>query len=526
MRLQGLQGAARVLTIVSAAAAAGVALATAVALGQFALAVAVLLALLLRLRSHTERWRHIGAITLVLAVGGVVGAAGGPRGSMLVVLLFLMADYGLSRPLRQVVPVGLAAVVVTAAVAVLGQGLAIVAPDWVWAVLLVPLVGVTAGQVGGRQSLDGTAALESATKALDEVLALAERIPAGFDRWSVAAAVQLELGEACGAEGDHTDGAHLLLVQDDVLFGVAGRHARRPVGLLDDVPRPRSARRWVRVRATELPAPLAATLRHDRWYLHRLGGRECSGVVLVPDGVSAAVLEAVGEVLRPAAVALANVARFERLESLADSSARRRVAHDLHDGVAQALTHVRFELDLLALEHEDLTDDFERIRGVADAALLEVRRTVGGLRDGAPLAERISRHVDLLSSFAPAEILVELPPDLEVSDDLADDVFRICQEALSNAVRHAGASTIRLAVHVDDGALSLLVADDGRGLLRDHEAGVGLTGMRSRAERIGGELAVRSRRAGGTVVELVAPLSPSHPPTTPTDTLTPPQRSS
>lgn len=505
MQLQRLQSVARLLTIASAAAAAGAALATAVAVGDLALAAAVVATLLLRLRAPTDGWRAVGATGLVLAVAAVVGSSGGPAGVLLFALLFVVADYGLAHPTRRVVVVGVAAVAVAGIVALVQQGLTAADPSWASALALVPLVGVTAGLIGGRQSVDGTAALESATAALDEVLALAERIPAGFDRWSVATAVQLELREAVGHEGGVV-APHLLLVQHDVLFGVGSPVARRPVGLLADVPRQTRGRTWTKVTRDELPQALGPALGQGDWLLHRLEGHGQNGVVLVPDGLHATMLVNVEDVLRPAAVALANVDRFERLEDLADSAARRRVAHDLHDGAAQALTHVRFELDLLALEHDELTAEIARIRRVADAALLEVRRTVGELRESAPLVERLERQVELLQGFAPAAIELEAAPDLDVPTTLHEDVFRLVQEALSNAVRHAGASTIRVAVATHEGTLSVLVADDGDGLPDRPRQGVGLSGMATRAQRIGGELVVRPRRGGGTVVELTAPL--------------------
>lgn len=507
MRLQRLQSAARLLTIVAAAAAAAFSLMSAVAVGQFALAAAVLAALLVRLQAPTERWRHIGAAGLVMAVAAVVGATGGVAGPAVIAPLLVMADYGLNHPTRTVILAGVGAAGLAVVAAVLVRDASLVDPSWIWALVLVPLAGVTSSLLGGRQSLEGTAALESATAALDEVLALAERIPAGFDRWSVATAVHLELLEASRLAGRPGPTPHLLLVQQGVLFGVGTPVARQPVGLLADVPGQRFTRLWTKVTADDLPPGLTDLLGHSRWLLHRLSGDGENGVVLVPHDIEAAALDAVSDVLRPAAVALANVERFERLEDVAISAARTRVAHDLHDGVAQALTHVRFELDLLALEHDELVEEINRIRGVADSALLEVRRTVGELRDSAPLADRIARHVELLSSFVATSIDLELPESLEVVDGVSDDVFRIVQEALSNVVRHARADTVRVTVTQDPTGLSVAIVDDGVGIDRRAHDGVGLGGMETRARRLGGELVIRPRRGGGTVVELEVPMS-------------------
>lgn len=508
MSLQRLQSMARLLTIIGAAAAAGVVLVVAVANGQYSLAASVLAALLVRLQAPSDRLRHVGAIGLVLAVAAVVGVTGGPSSPLMFGLLLVMADYGLNRATRWVLLTGLAASVFTAVMPIAFSGGESLTMASLWSAVLVPLVGLVAGRVGGSQSLEGTAALESATAALDEVLRLAERMPAGFDRWSVAMAVHQELREASRLDGAPTQ-PHLLLVVHGVLFGVGAPMARQAVGLLDDLPSQRRSRVWTTVTRGDLPEPLATHLHGTRWHLHRLGRDGEHGVVLVPHEISPVALDDVAEVLRPAAIALANVYRFERLEDLALSAARVRLAHDLHDGVAQALTHVRFELDLLSLGRPEIADDVSQIREVADAALLEVRRTVDELREATPLVERLRRHVDLLASFAGLTIQLDVDEDIELDEEVAEGVFRIAQEALSNAVRHADADTILVSLSGDGVTVSLDVVDDGAGIEHVTRRGVGLEGMRSRARRLGGDLVVRPRRGGGTVVQLEAPAGTS-----------------
>lgn len=520
MRLQRLQTVARSLMIASAAAAAAISLVNAVAGQQFALAAAVLAALLVRLQGPTDRLRHAGAIGLVLAVAAVVGVQGGPTGPALLLLLLVVADYAIDRATSWIVGVSLVAGGCASLVAVINDGPGAASLAWIWVAVLVAMVGLTAGRLSSAQSLQGTAALESATAALDEVLRLAERMPAGFDRWSVATAVQQELDEA-GRVGGRNIRAHLLLVVDGVLFGVRAPMARQAVGLVADLPAQRRSRVWTTVSGGDLPMSLTAQLGGDRWYLHRLGGDGAHGVVLLSHDAGPAVVDATSEVLRPAGVALANVHRFERLEDLALSAARLRLAHDLHDGVAQALTHVRFELDLLALGHDDVAEDVNAIREVADAALLEVRRTVDDLREDGPVVDRLRRHVELLSSVTTADITLDVEDHVELEPDCAEGVFRIAQEALSNAVRHADATTILVSLAQDARTVSLDVVDDGSGIASEHR-GVGLSGMRTRARRLGAELVVRPRRGGGTVVHLEAPLGVSRLPApefTETDTV-------
>lgn len=481
---------------------------------QLPLVAALVVALTLHLQSPAPRWRRAGGVLLLLASGAAVGATDGVQGPLLGVLLLLIADAAQRERTEWVLAVSGAAVAVTVASAlVLGSGPASLEPAWLWALVLVPVTGVAAGRGLPRRSGDGAQALESATVALDEVLVLAERMPAGFDRWSVAMAVHEEVREVARAAGaDPSTLPLLLVVVDDLLLGVGNPIARRPVGLVSDLPLSRH-RRWTSLATSDLPELVRTTVAGDRAVIHRLESGELHGVVIAPDDLARPARDAVVEVTGPAAVALANVDRFERLEALALSAARVRLAHDLHDGVAQALTHVRFELDLLALGHPDVTAELARIRSVADAALLDVRRTVDELRETVPLAARLERHVALLRSFAEVDLDLTVDVRRPLPTDVGDDLFRIAQEALSNALRHSGATTVRVSLHVDDDGISLVVVDDGGGLLGDLRSrrGIGLDAMQSRARRLGGSVVHRDRRGGGTVVALSAPRPPGRP---------------
>lgn len=499
-------GASVVLSVLALLAGGLLAVLAAIDTGHLGLAVAVAAALAVRLQGPSSAWRRGGGVGLVLMVAATVGVVGGPTSPLLGALLVVVAEHARREPPEWVVSVGVAAsaAVATATVVTLGAGA--VHPSWAWPLALVPLTGLTAARTFRWRGDDSTAELESATAALDEVLGLAERMPAGFDRWSVAIAVHEEIREVVRQGGGlQTVQPHLLLVVDDLLLGVGNPIARRPVGLIADMPRQRRGQTWAELRGTDLPAGLESFLGGERWCVHHLGIDETNGVVLVPAGISRAALDAVADVLRPAAVALGNVQRFERLEALALSAARVRLAHDLHDGVAQALTHVRFELDLLGLSRPESRDELAQIRAVADAALVEVRRTVDELRESVPVGERLERHVALLSTFAAPDIQLHVETPVPLPGATADEVFRIAQEALSNVIRHSGASLARVSLTSDDEGITLTVIDDGHGMPARAGAGVGVHAMRSRARRIGGTLLHRDRSGGGTVVVLEAP---------------------
>jgi len=110
------------------------------------------------------------------------------------------------------------------------------------------------------------------------------------------------------------------------------------------------------------------------------------------------------------------------------------------------------------------------------------------------------RPVSGLDAPSPATPLPELPPAVEVA------AYRIGAEALTNVARHARVTQAELAVHVLEGDLCLLVRDDGVGW-GGRGVGVGVLGMRERAEEVGGRVDIESRQGAGTTVRVRIPLS-------------------
>jgi signal transduction histidine kinase len=99
-------------------------------------------------------------------------------------------------------------------------------------------------------------------------------------------------------------------------------------------------------------------------------------------------------------------------------------------------------------------------------------------------------------------------------DDLPEEhrtcVFRIVQEAVRNASRHASARQLRIQISERDGSLLLSVRDDGKGFDPAHEAGLGILGMQERVEHLAGKLEVKSQRGLGTAVLFTLPVPAGH----------------
>ncbi len=193
----------------------------------------------------------------------------------------------------------------------------------------------------------------------------------------------------------------------------------------------------------------------------------------------------------------------------AQEAERHRIAQELHDEVGQRLTVVLLGLaELQRRAPGELASDLTELRESTRAGLDDVRRVARQLRPGvledlgllnalAALANDFSQHSTASVRRLVAPGLPELSPEAELV------VYRVAQEALTNAARHSGASEVRMSLGRVGGNVVLEVSDDGRGG-GPLTPGAGIRGMRERALLVGGELNV-DRTARGTVVRLAVP---------------------
>ncbi len=189
---------------------------------------------------------------------------------------------------------------------------------------------------------------------------------------------------------------------------------------------------------------------------------------------------------------------------------RRRIARELHDVVLQDLTYALQSLRVAARMPGGDDRDSETARQVE-----ALKRSVAGIRDaiydlrleGAgeqTLIRSLESIVELNRQMAPAcsfELSADGDFPASLRGPLAVEVARVVQEALANVRRHSGARHARVSL----GRERVEVRDDGRGFGPDTPAGMGLTGMRERAQSLGGELEVETEPGGGTLVCLRIP---------------------
>lgn len=253
------------------------------------------------------------------------------------------------------------------------------------------------------------------------------------------------------------------------------------------------------------------------------GGEKKLGVMNVAShdwkGLSTADLQllyTIGDLL---SIAVERARLSDRGARLGAIEERNRLAREIHDSLAQGLTATALQLE----SADSLLDDssgtrdirrpLQRALSLTRSNLEEARRSVLDLRaaplEGRPLAEALRSLVKGWESehgtnarFKAVNAGRPLPPRTEVG------LYRICQEALSNAARHAGAERVTVRLVATPEQVRLAVEDDGRGFDDSEvpENRYGLTGMNERARMIGGGLEIWSEAGKGTRVEVTVPL--------------------
>ena len=219
----------------------------------------------------------------------------------------------------------------------------------------------------------------------------------------------------------------------------------------------------------------------------------------------------------------------QRLRALADrlqgirEEERTRISREIHDELGQLLTALKIDITMLArdlggagpaLDKPRLLEDMRSMGRMVDSTLLSVRRIARQLRpevlDALGLVPAIEWQASDVQARTGLQCTVEAPQTWsDIAPRLGTALFRIVQEALTNVVRHAGASRVRIRLHRTPCELLMTVQDDGVGFDADNDEAVtslGILGMRERAISSGASFGIDSRPGEGTCITVRVPV--------------------
>ena len=198
-------------------------------------------------------------------------------------------------------------------------------------------------------------------------------------------------------------------------------------------------------------------------------------------------------------------------------SERARISRDLHDNIGAQITYIISSMDWaksqIPKENEPLQERFDHLRTNTQSLMSSLRDTIWTLNKKAispqDFFDRIRQYVSYnIQRNATIEVAFfeQIECEKELSPNVVLNIFRICQEAIQNIVKHAEAKVLTISIIcLENEKLKIAITDDGKGFdeTNRREDSFGLDNMRYRATEVGAELTIRSEKGKGTVVELV-----------------------
>jgi PAS domain S-box-containing protein len=335
---------------------------------------------------------------------------------------------------------------------------------------------------------------------------VATLVAEGQDAFELFDAVAGEVGRLLSA-----DATRLLRYHQDGTTGVVGSYGAADAELGADSYDPGGL--WRRIAEGGVGAAAAAAAPIV------VSGRPWGAIVAAwkrPEMAGGDTEMRIGQFTELVATAVANAesgaelaASRRRIVATADE-ARRRIERDLHDGAQQRLVSTML---LLRQAREELGDGNRPVAELVDEALTNAERGIDEVRELARgIHPRILSYgglrpaLETLARQSPIPVTVDAQPDARLPEHVEVTAYYVASEALTNAVKHAQASAVRITVDVDDRWIVLTIGDDGVGGA-DRSLGSGLTGLHDRVQALGGALAVRSGPGAGTVLTAHIPVA-------------------
>jgi signal transduction histidine kinase len=220
--------------------------------------------------------------------------------------------------------------------------------------------------------------------------------------------------------------------------------------------------------------------------------------------ISADCLERVVALGHLLELALSNWEAHEELERRATAEERRRIARDLHDGLAHELAFIASKAG-----RTGTGANAREVASAADRALDEARRAITVLSSTEPqsLSHALTQTAEDLGARLGAPVLLDFDDSFDVPPPVAEQLLRVVREAITNAAVHGRPRAVTITLQTDQHARQLVISDDGCGFDPAASAGrgFGLVSMRERAASIGAGFEVRSAPGQGTRIEVVLP---------------------
>lgn len=201
----------------------------------------------------------------------------------------------------------------------------------------------------------------------------------------------------------------------------------------------------------------------------------------------------------------------EAIKNILVAEERNRMARDLHDSISQGVHAIVYGLHTLQSyvpqDSQKGREIFDHLQATSQATLVELRELIGQLKPSAledkGLTEALSLQADIVARCYGFTLQTHLNYQGGLSSEQEIAIYRIVQEALANAARHAGADEVQLHLYKRGNSTIVRIADDGRGFQRSKvQAGMGLNNMEMRARQANGHFSLNSQEGRGTIVEV------------------------
>lgn len=388
-----------------------------------------------------------------------------------------------------------------------------VVAQWIGLALATGLIGAWAHALGRRAGL-ATDNYVDAHRLLTQLRDVARQLPTGLDEVTLAQQVLASMGD----ELDFDRGGLYTASESGVLAPLAYAGADRVdwTPTLDEGV-------WAKVWRSGHPSQQGGSFDqqaggHSAVLAMRLGDQVIGlvGIERATGQWSHRQLARAQVMADDAALRIDTGQLFSEIRALATVEERRRLAREIHDGIAQEIASLGYLVDDLRARTQDATvrTELSHLREELTRLVTELRLSIFDLRSdvqpatglGAALSSYV-RSVGAGSGLTVHLVLDESAHRLTIEAET--EMLRIAQEAVTNARKHSRAKNLWVTCRVDPPRAFLRVADDGDGLGSPRLDSYGLEIMRERAGRLGASLAIRNRVGGGTVVEVTVGPGPA-----------------